>query len=64
MLSQGFVWSLAAGGGMIGFGIGILVTALRAPTQRSASNSALLAVVVGVVIMAVSIYFAPALPPQ
>ena len=64
MLSEGFVWSLAAGGGMVGFGIGILVTALRSPTQRSASNSALLAVVVGIAIIAISIYIAPASAPQ
>lgn len=59
MLSEGFVWALAAGGGMIGFGIGIILTAYRAPSRRSAWNSTILAIVVGILIIAIAAWFAP-----
>ena len=59
MLSEGFVWALAAGGGMIGFGIGIILTAYRGPSRRSAWNSTILAIIVGVVIIAIAAWFAP-----
>ena len=61
VLSEGFVWALAAGGGMIGFGIGIILTAYRGPTRRSAWHSAILAVVVGAAIVVIAAWFAP--PP-
>ena len=59
MLSEGFVWALAAGGGMIGFGIGIILTAYRGPSRRSAWTSTILAIAVGVAIVAISAWFAP-----
>ena len=59
VLSEGFVWALAAGGGMIGFGIGIILTAYRHPSRRSAWNSTILAVIVGIAIIAISAWFAP-----
>ena len=62
LLHQPFVWALAAGGGMIGFGFGIWITAARAPGPVSARNSTIFAFVTGIVMMAVAAYFAPEIP--
>ena len=46
-----------AGAGFIGSGIGMAIAAYRRPSRRSAINSTILSVIVGILIITLAVYY-------